>query len=137
MTSTTGASQPTELSELPYVPLQTWHGDSPTGGNSLTQDLNVYYEVRQWISRSLIIGFRGLTCLHPVWRYRVDTNRDRPCPAHDSGRGILLLRVSSKEISSVPVVAFCDGSRGRVLPMVLLGLLPCLLTQRWEVHRSS
>lgn len=29
---------------LPYVPLVAYNGTVPTGGNSLTEDLNIYYQ---------------------------------------------------------------------------------------------
>lgn len=32
------------LDSLPYVPLVPYNGTVATGGNALTQDLNVYYE---------------------------------------------------------------------------------------------
>lgn len=31
------------LDSLPYVPLEVYNGTSMTGGDSLTQNLNVYY----------------------------------------------------------------------------------------------
>ena len=33
-----------QLLNLPYVPYDAYNGTSPTGGDSLTQDLNVYYQ---------------------------------------------------------------------------------------------
>jgi Amt family ammonium transporter len=42
------ASKPTttpqDLQDLPYVSYVPYNGTIPTGGNSLTQDLNVFYE---------------------------------------------------------------------------------------------
>lgn len=35
---------PLDLASLPYVPLVPYNGTIPTGGNSLTEDLNVYYQ---------------------------------------------------------------------------------------------
>lgn len=32
------------LENLPYVPLVPYNGTTATGGDSLTQDLNVYYQ---------------------------------------------------------------------------------------------
>ena len=29
---------------LPYIPLVHYNGTSPTGGDSLTEDLNIYYQ---------------------------------------------------------------------------------------------
>lgn len=33
-----------DLTNLPYVPLVPYNGTTATGGNSLTEDLNVFYE---------------------------------------------------------------------------------------------
>lgn len=33
-----------DIESLPYVPLVPYNGTIPTGGNSLTEDLNVYYQ---------------------------------------------------------------------------------------------
>ena len=36
--------RPQDLQHLPYVPYVKYNGTIPTGGNSLTEDLNVFYE---------------------------------------------------------------------------------------------
>jgi len=35
----------TNPDELNYIPLVPYTGSSPTGGDSLTEDLNIYYQV--------------------------------------------------------------------------------------------
>lgn len=42
-----GTSGSVSLDSLPYVPYAAYNGTTPTGGDSLTQDLNVFYEVRE------------------------------------------------------------------------------------------
>ena len=44
MSTTTRLSDGTPLDALPYVPYPAYNGTIPTGGNSLTQNLNVFYE---------------------------------------------------------------------------------------------
>ena len=34
------------LNSLPYVPLYPYNGTVPTGGDSLTENLNIFYNVR-------------------------------------------------------------------------------------------
>lgn len=39
------ASLDIELDDLEFVPLVPYNGSGPTGGDSLTEDLNIWYEV--------------------------------------------------------------------------------------------
>jgi len=44
MSQTLTANASTPLNNPPYIPHEPYNGTSPTGGDSLTQDLNVFYE---------------------------------------------------------------------------------------------
>lgn len=60
-----------DIHALPY------NGTTPTGGDSLIQDLNVYYEVSM-----LLPSLRTLTSFHLVRRHRLDAGSDRPRLVH-------------------------------------------------------
>lgn len=45
-------ASPLDLENLDYVHLIPYNGSGPTGGDSLTEDLNIWYEVRRFQIRS-------------------------------------------------------------------------------------
>lgn len=69
-----------DLGDLNYTSLVPYNETLPTGGNSLTQDLNVHYEV--WKTSSL---FKKNRLTVPLgWRYRMDAHVHSPRLADDS-----------------------------------------------------
>lgn len=42
--STASAAVDQQSDNLPYVPLYEYNGTAPTGGDSLNDDLNIYYQ---------------------------------------------------------------------------------------------
>lgn len=49
-------ASPLDLENLDYVHLIPYNGSGPTGGDSLTEDLNIWYEVRHFQIRSAQIS---------------------------------------------------------------------------------
>lgn len=61
-----------QLDDLPYVPLQEYNNTAVTGGDSLTDDLNVYYQAGDiaWMLTStalvlLMVPGVGYVVKHP------------------------------------------------------------------------
>lgn len=135
-----------------------YNGTSPTGGDSLTENLNIHYEVR---NHSDPPSPQNLLCANRdtiVWRYRLDARINRPCPSHDTWRWvchcflplhvfaqsgqvadtphpqILLLRPGAKKVGLVFNMAVHDVSRSDLLSVVLLGIFSGLFTHCREIH---
>jgi hypothetical protein len=69
---------------LNYVPfIVTYNGTNAAGGDSLTEDLNLFYTVSWTACADLILAI-VLTKIHLVWRYRMDDHGDCFGLAHDS-----------------------------------------------------
>lgn len=76
-----------DLDALDYVVKVPYNGTGATGGDSLTQDLNIWYEVGFFPLRRLV-SRKALMCDHADWRHRVDDHGNSTCVAHDSGRRV-------------------------------------------------
>jgi hypothetical protein len=105
-----------------------YNGTSPTGGDSLTEDLNVYYESGDiaWMITAtalvllMIPGVGYVHSLHLIFKL-IDTQ-------------FLLLWPSPSKVRPLPHMAFRYGNSRNMLPMVFLGLLSHILPLRWALH---
>ena len=79
-----------DLTALDYVPLIPYNETIMTGGDSLAQNLNVYYEVG---SHPFLASIQTNIALS-VWRHSMDYYFHSACASHDSRRW-----VSSQELS--------------------------------------
>jgi hypothetical protein len=68
---------------LQYVPLVLYNGTNAAGGDSLTEDLNIFYNV-SWTELADFSYHSILTKICSGWRYRMDDHIDRFGLAHDS-----------------------------------------------------
>lgn len=59
-----------DLDTLNYTVLVPYNGTIPTGGDSLTQNLNIWYEVCSFLSQRLCVAASGLTPQYSraMWR---------------------------------------------------------------------
>ena len=140
-------------SGLDYTPLVPFNNTTPTGGNSLNEDLNVHYEV-DIIQPPVYPGQSDqstLTLSHTVRRHCLDACSHRPGASHDSWcrvgfsvpsthrtrqtvefhSQILLLGSRTEKIRLVANMAHDDGDRRDILSVVFLGLFALFLPQRW------
>lgn len=129
-----------DLIDLPYVPLVPYNDSTATGGNSLTTDLNVYYQsgdIAWWV----VLSF---TSQHSNRRFIVrslsspmistdlgkqDDHVDSARPAHDSRRRLLLLGACTTQICSIFDLFISLGNGCGLFPMVLLGILLVLFAR--------
>lgn len=76
-----------DLDDEYIVRVASYNGSGPTGGDSLTEDLNIWYEVSHSIPQTCEQEMQScadkLVCKD--WRLRMDDHSDCACPAHDSG----------------------------------------------------
>lgn len=73
------------LNYTALVPV-TYDGSTPTGGNSLVENLNIHYQVRA--STVGMMETTRLMFVFAVGRYRVDAHIDGAGAAHDSWCGV-------------------------------------------------
>lgn len=114
-------------------------GVANSGGDSLTQDLNIYYSVR---SHAPVDGWTTppaspmpLTPSIIGRRCRMDNDQLGPRVAHGPGCRFLLQRSCAPQVSAVSDLAVVDLDRRGWIPMVLLGLLAHLLPHGKRLHR--
>lgn len=108
-----------------YVPLIPYNGTTDTGGNSLTNDLNVFYEVN--IQKPEPNVDEPLTILQER-RYSMAHHSYSIGPSHDPRCWLLLFWARSSKVSTLSYLAFSYGNSSRFLPVVLLGLFFSLFT---------
>ena len=132
---------------LPY------NGTIPTGGDSLTQNLNVYYEVSILLP-STIITHADMPSSSPAtspgcsqpplsfcsWSLALGKSTYIRMPSHrpySSSSQVLLLRPGTPKVSLVPGLGHSHGCRRNVVSMVLLGLLTRILPFCRQIHWRS
>lgn len=96
-----------------------YDGTEPTGGDSLTTNLNQYYEVS---ITTIHFPLSFTNCL-PVRRHSLDTHLHRSRPPHGPRSRLLLLRPRTPQIRTLSHLAVAHRTGRRRLPMVPLGLL--------------
>jgi len=113
-----------------------YNGTGPTGGDSLTSNLNEYYEVsHQTAPENIPIQLMLLTTIVIERRYGMDTDLLCPRPPDDSRCWLLLLWSRPAQVSPFTHLAIYDVHRRCFFSMVLLGLFPHILAFRRRLHR--
>lgn len=90
-----GNTAPVDLSELNHTTPIPYNGTIATGGNSLTQNLNVFYEVclsEPQFCR-LMLKVIMLTLVTAVWRHCLDDDGNSTGTSHDSGCRVCTLEL--------------------------------------------
>jgi hypothetical protein len=102
-----------------------------TGGDSLTEDLNVYYNAGDiaWMITSTALV---LLMIPGVGYGAVDIRILTRCLTVAQ---FLLLRSCSTQIGSFTHLAFSSRNGPDLVPVVLLGLLTHFLPLGWQIHR--
>ena len=100
-------------SDTNYVPLVSYNGTVATGGDSLHDNLNIYYEVR-WKFWSHVVCERTDRVVER--RYRLDLGIHCTGPTHDPRRGVSLnhlvgLRNYTYQYSASSTLVWPDASR--------------------------
>ena len=98
-----GDSAPVDLSNLNYTTLIPYNGTIPTGGDSLTQNLNVFYEVRLPNPPLYPMGkVTMLTLVTAVWRHCLDDHSNGTCASDDSGCRVCIYSLATAELLANP-----------------------------------
>lgn len=115
-------------------------GVADPGGDSLTEDLNIYYSVRTafpvYLNESESKAMTLIPRVAAGWGLCVDHDMLRPRAAHGSGRRLLLQRPRAPQVRPGADMAGLGVNRRGRLPVVLLGLLAHLLPHGERLHRG-
>lgn len=103
---------------------------SGTGGDSLTEDLNIYYNAGDiaWMITSTALVLLMIPGVGYAFRLERAHNAFADCNQS------LLLWPRPSKVCPIPDLAFYNVRRCGIVPMVLLGLFARFLPYRWEIY---